>query len=227
MASFAVAWCAFLAWAAASFTALEHVWARHPGRPGARRIVIAAALLAADGAIARVVVRPSFAPAPVARLVLAWLLAEVLLYGVHRAMHRVPWLWRFHRLHHGGAPLAWTTAWTLHPVDATLFAACAALGGVLAGSGAPGAVGFVVARRVWTVVLHANLAWPASALDRWIATPPFHHRHHREDLAPANFASTLPILDRWFGTCAGAADTAPGATTARDAGPGSSIQPAL
>ncbi|MEP6863497.1 MAG: hypothetical protein ABJE66_22930 [Deltaproteobacteria bacterium] len=32
------------------------------------------------------------------------------------------------------------------------------------------------------------------------ATPAFHARHHREELAPANFASTLPILDRLFGT---------------------------
>jgi len=29
-----------------------------------------------------------------------------------------------------------------------------------------------------------------------------HHRHHCEDLAPANFASTLPVLDRLFGTSA-------------------------
>ena len=55
-------------------------------------------------------------------------------------------------------------------------------------------------RRAWTIVLHADLAWPPSALDRVIATPPFHRRHHREDLPPGNFASTLPVLDRVFGT---------------------------
>jgi sterol desaturase/sphingolipid hydroxylase (fatty acid hydroxylase superfamily) len=202
MGSFALAWGAFLAWGFATFTALEHVWARDHGRPGARRIALAAALLAVDAAIARVIVRSSPDPEPIARLVLAWVVAEILLYGLHRAMHRVPWLWRFHRLHHGGEPLAWATAWCVHPVDAALFAACATLGGVLAGAGAPGAVWFVVGRRAWTVLLHANIAWPASALDRIIATPPFHHRHHREDLTPANFASTLPILDHLFGTAA-------------------------
>jgi sterol desaturase/sphingolipid hydroxylase (fatty acid hydroxylase superfamily) len=202
MAQFALAWCVFLAWAFVTFTALEHVWARRSGRPAPRRIAAAALLLAVDGAIARVVVHASPDPQPLVRLTLAWLLAEVLLYWVHRAMHRVPVLWRFHRLHHDGEPLAWTTAWYLHPVDAALFAACAMLGGVLAGSGAPGAAWFVVGRRAWTVLLHANLAWPASVLDRIVATPAFHHRHHREDLAPANFASTLPVLDRLFGTSA-------------------------
>jgi sterol desaturase/sphingolipid hydroxylase (fatty acid hydroxylase superfamily) len=204
MVHFALAWCAFLAWAGATFTALERVWARHPARPAPRRIAAAAILLAVDGAIARVLVASSPDPQPVTRLVLAWLLAELLLYWVHRAMHRVPVLWRFHRLHHDGEPLAWATAWYVHPVDATLFATCAMLGGMLAGSGAPGAAWFIVGRRAWTVLLHANLAWPASVLDRFIATPPFHHRHHREDLAPANFASTLPVLDRLFGTAAGA-----------------------
>ncbi len=39
---------------------------------------------------------------------------------------------------------------------------------------------FFVGRRAWTVALHANVAWPSAA----------------------NFASTLPILDRIFGTSA-------------------------
>jgi len=216
MAHFALAWCVFLAWAIVTFTALERVWARGHGRPTSRRIAIAAILLAVDGAIARAVVRSSPDPEPLARLVLAWLLAEILLYWLHRAMHRVPALWRFHRLHHDGEPLAWATAWYIHPVDAALFATCALLGGVLAGAGAPGAAWFVVGRRAWAVLLHANIAWPASALDRLVATPPFHHRHHREDLAPANFASTLPLLDRLFGTSAddraGATAITPGRT---------------
>jgi sterol desaturase/sphingolipid hydroxylase (fatty acid hydroxylase superfamily) len=206
MASFAVAWCAFVVWALASFTALESVWARHAGRPGVRRIAIAAGLMAIDGAIARLVVRTSDAGAPMARLVLAWLVTELAMYGVHRAMHRVPWLWRFHRLHHGGGPLAWTTAWLIHPIDALLFASAAALGGLLGGAGIPGAVWFIVGRRAWTVVLHANIAWPASVLDRVIATPAFHHRHHREDREPANFASTLPVLDWLFGSDADTLD---------------------
>jgi hypothetical protein len=59
-----------------------------------------------------------------------------------------------------------------------------------------------------------RVAWPARPLDRIIATPPFHHRHHREDLTPASVASTFPVLDhlsgrlsgRLFGCCAGLCD---------------------
>src|ERR1700733_739702 len=200
MLAFAVGWAAFLVWSIATFTLLERVWARDHHRPRARRIAAAAGLLAVDSAIARGIVWSADASASLGRVALAWLVAELLLYWVHRAMHAVPLLWRFHRVHHRDEPVAWSTAWYVHPVDATLFATCALLGGVIAGAGAPGAVAFVGGRRAWTVLLHASIAWPASWLDRIIATPPLHHRHHDEHQRVGNFASTLPVLDHVFGT---------------------------
>lgn len=134
------------------------------------------------------------------RVVLGWLVGEVLLYAQHRAMHRVPLLWRYHRLHHDDVPLAWTTTWYTHPIDATLETLCGIVAALLVGGGMPSALWFVVGRRVWAIVLHANIAWPASGLDRLIATPAFHARHHREELPAANFASTLPALDWLLGT---------------------------
>ena len=81
------------------------------------------------------------------------------------------------------------------PVALAIAGASAAVGG-----GLPAAAWFVLARRAWAVVLHANLAWPPTALDYVIATPAFHDRHHREDLPAANFSTTLPILDLVCGT---------------------------
>jgi sterol desaturase/sphingolipid hydroxylase (fatty acid hydroxylase superfamily) len=200
VARFAAGWALFVAWAIVAFTALEAVFARRRVRPRAGRIAAAAALLAVDAAVTRWL---TFAPpaAGLARAVVAWLLAEVASYWVHRAQHRVPLLWRFHRLHHD-EPLAWHVAWRSHPVDAAAFTLAIAGASWLAGAPALAAAGFVIARRAWTIVLHADVAWPASPLDRAIATPCFHHRHHREDLAPANFASSLPVLDTLFGTWA-------------------------
>jgi sterol desaturase/sphingolipid hydroxylase (fatty acid hydroxylase superfamily) len=114
-------------------------------------------------------------------------------------MHAVPLLWRFHRLHHD-APLAWHVGWRVHPVDAALFALGTAAACWLAGAPLPTAAAFVIGRRVWTLLLHARVAWPASAVDRVIATPRFHRVHHE---ARANFASTLPVIDLVFGTYRG------------------------
>jgi sterol desaturase/sphingolipid hydroxylase (fatty acid hydroxylase superfamily) len=198
VAAFVVGWAALVARAIATFTLLERARPRHREHPKLRRIAIAAGLLAVAAAIARTLAAVSDLPG--GRVVLAWLVAELLHYVVHRAMHRVPALWHFHRVHHEPVPLAWTTAWYLHPVDSVLNASAAIAGAWLVGGGLPVALWFVVGRRVWSIVLHANLTWPASPLDGLVATPAFHAEHHREDLEPANFAATLSLLDPLFGT---------------------------
>lgn len=131
-------------------------------------------------------------------------LAEVLSYGLHRASHASPLLWRFHRVHHG-AHVDWLAAWRMHPVDAALH--------LVINVGA--AVAFQVplvahatvsmARRFYSSVLHAQGRWRITWLDRVIATPAFHHRHHDERAAPANFAGHLALLDIVFGTWRGSA----------------------
>lgn len=212
LARLVTGWAALVAWSLVAFTLLERVRPRHRHRPTVRRVALAAALLASNVAIAQVLV--GAADLRGERVALAWVLGEVLHYAVHRAMHAVPALWRFHRLHHDGAPLAWTTTWIVHPVDAAMMATTSVIAAAAVGGGAELALGFVVGRRVWAIVLHANLAWPESPLDALVATPAFHARHHREELAPANFAATLPILDRLFGTYRAPEPDAPRALTA-------------
>lgn len=206
--AFFVGWAALVLWATVTFTLLERLAPRVlDAAPRARRIAAAAVLLAVEAALARLLVLASPTPDFAARAVLALVLAELAHYAIHRAMHAVPLLWRFHRMHHTDEPLAWATAWYVHPIDSALFALAITAGALVAGEAAPTVAWLVVGRRAWTVLLHANLAWPAGPLDRAIATPPFHHRHHREDLPAANFASTLPVIDQLFGTYA----TPPGA----------------
>jgi sterol desaturase/sphingolipid hydroxylase (fatty acid hydroxylase superfamily) len=45
------------------------------------------------------------------------LLAEVGGYWGHRAAHRVPFLWRFHKLHHSIAEMDWLASGCVHPID--------------------------------------------------------------------------------------------------------------
>ena len=189
-------WLLFASGAAAMFVAIEQLaGAASPVRW--RAIGLACALLVIDGAITRLAPMPAAGTA--ARMVLALVLVELADYSIHRAMHAVPLLWRFHRLHHD-EPLAWHVGWRIHPVDAALFALGTTAACWLAGAPLPMTAAFVIARRVWTLLLHANVAWPASALDHVIATPSFHRVHHE---ARANFASTLPVLDRLFGSYRG------------------------
>lgn len=198
VARFAAGWLALVAWSVVAFTLVERVRPRHPDHPSVRRIAVAALLLAINAGLAQLVIRTAGFHG--GRVVVAWLVAELCHYALHRAMHRVPLLWRIHRVHHEQGPLAWTTAWYQHPLDAVLVAGASVAASALCGAGLPAAAWYVGGRRIWSIVLHANVRWPATALDAVIATPSFHARHHREDLAPANFAATLPVLDRLFGT---------------------------
>jgi lathosterol oxidase len=45
------------------------------------------------------------------------LTADFVQYWVHRAFHRVPWLWRFHAVHHSSRALDWLAGSRPHVVD--------------------------------------------------------------------------------------------------------------
>src|SRR5256712_4902473 len=45
------------------------------------------------------------------------LMADLSEYAVHRLFHAVPWLWRFHAVHHSSEAMDWLAASRLPPVD--------------------------------------------------------------------------------------------------------------
>jgi len=134
------------------------------------------------------------------RLGLSLLLTDVLGYALHRASHASPLLWRFHRVHHAPSRLWWLEAWRQHPVDAALHLLVATAPAVLLQVPLVAHAPVLLLRRVYTSLLHADLPWPRSPLDRVLATPCFHHRHHHPHAPAANFAGTLAVLDVLFGT---------------------------
>ena len=52
-----------------------------------------------------------------ASFVAAFLLLDFLNYAVHRAQHAVPFLWRFHALHHSDPDVDVTTSVRHHPIE--------------------------------------------------------------------------------------------------------------
>ena len=53
-------------------------------------------------------------------IVLAMLLLDVLIYGQHVASHKIPVLWRIHRVHHVDRDMDVTTAIRFHPIEIAL-----------------------------------------------------------------------------------------------------------
>ncbi|BBK34614.1 sterol desaturase/sphingolipid hydroxylase (fatty acid hydroxylase superfamily) [Stella humosa] len=138
-------------------------------------------------------------------IVLAVVALDLAIWAQHVLFHRVPPLWRLHRMHHADQDLDATTGVRFHPIEIALSMAIKLA--VVAALGAPAAavVIFEVLLNATAIFSHANLRLPACAdrlLRRVVVTPDMHRVHHSQhpDETDSNFGFNLPWWDRLFGT---------------------------
>ncbi len=142
------------------------------------------------------------------RTTAALVVAETGYYWGHRAMHRIPALWRFHSVHHSAGHIDFLVNSRAHPVDMVFGRLCGTIPLYVVGLAGPvGAAAGTMPMLItligttWGFFIHANVRWRLGPLEWLITSPAFHHWHHTL-AAPTdrNFASTLPWLDWIFGT---------------------------
>jgi sterol desaturase/sphingolipid hydroxylase (fatty acid hydroxylase superfamily) len=129
-------------------------------------------------------------------------------YSGHRWSHAIPFLWRFHVIHHSATAVDWLTSTRGHPVDIIFTRLCgfglvylAGLAQVGAATGSLVVSLAAIFTTLWGFFIHANLKWRMGWLEAVVSTPAFHRWHHTNDEhRDHNYASTLPIYDRLFGT---------------------------
>ncbi|WP_242140635.1 sterol desaturase family protein [Sphingomonas sp. TREG-RG-20F-R18-01] len=135
----------------------------------------------------------------------AVLMMDYTIYLWHIATHKVPFLWRFHLVHHVDMDLDTTTALRFHAADMAISAPYRAAQVVLLGVSSR-------ALRVWQAWFflsvwfhHSNLALPARwehLLARFVTTPRMHGIHHSAMRAEtnSNWSSGLSFWDHLHGT---------------------------
>jgi len=127
--------------------------------------------------------------------------ADLAQYVVHRAFHRVPWLWRFHEIHHSARALDWLASARLHLVDIVVTRGLSFVPLYVLGFSAPAVYAYLVFVSFHAVFIHANVRFRFRPLERLLVTPRFHHWHHAAaEAVDRNFAIHLPVIDRLFGT---------------------------
>ncbi len=136
---------------------------------------------------------------------LALVVLDLAIWAQHLAFHLLPFLWRWHLVHHSEDDLDATSGTRFHPVE-ILISALYKLAVIAALGPAPETVIiFEILLSTLAVFNHANLAIP-TGVDRWlrrlIVTPDMHRIHHsvirREQ--DSNFGFNLSLWDRIFGT---------------------------
>ena len=138
-------------------------------------------------------------------------------FVLHRALHRVPLLWRFHQVHHSATELTPLTFFRIHPVESILYQVRAILvTGTVAGAcywfcgkgvgplevlGVP-AVGFML-NTLFGNFRHSNLflQFPPF-VEKWFLSPAQHQVHHSVEREHwnRNFGTWLAIWDRMSGS---------------------------
>ncbi len=136
---------------------------------------------------------------------LAVVLMDYTLYLWHVLMHRVPYLWRFHIVHHVDLDLDASTALRFHAGELAIATGWRAGQVALIGVSA-------LSLSVWQTFLllsvlfhHSNIRLPVEVerqLNRVLVTPRMHGIHHSivEDETNANWSSGLTLWDWMHGT---------------------------
>lgn len=136
------------------------------------------------------------------QFLLAVFVADLAQALLHRVYHNVPWLWRFHAVHHSSRHMDWLAGSRIHVVEILLTRSAVLLPLVVLGFSADAVNGYVILVGVQAVLAHANLRLDFGWLEYVLVTPRYHHWHHarRADYVDVNYAIHLPLVDMLMGT---------------------------
>ena len=139
-----------------------------------------------------------------AAAIAGFVLLDFAIWFSHWASHRVPVLWRVHRVHHSDRDFDVTTALRFHPVEIALSMLYKVVWVLALGPSVSTVIIFEMVLNGLAIFNHSNLALPLW-LDRMlrtvIVTPDMHRVHHSVHAGEHNhnFGFNLAIWDRLFG----------------------------
>lgn len=152
----------------------------------------------------------------IAFTVVVFLLDDFTRFLLHYLYHRVPWLWRFHAIHHSATVLTPLTLYRVHSIEMAINSCRSLLviGGI---SGAfiylfDGRVALVQVLGVSILAMlfhlagsnlrHSHIRVGFGFMESWFISPAQHQIHH--SAAPrhfnTNYGATLAIWDRFLGS---------------------------
>ncbi len=138
-------------------------------------------------------------------LALTVVLMDLVIYAQHVAFHRVPLLWRLHRMHHTDRDLDVSSGGRFHPLEILVSLGIKILAVTALGAPPAGVVIFEIVLNAGASFNHGNIYVPESVdrILRWlIVTPDMHRVHHSERPVEhnSNYGFNIAWWDRLFHT---------------------------
>lgn len=134
-------------------------------------------------------------------------------YWLHRAMHEIPFLWSFHKVHHSAEILNPSTFYRVHPIENLLFGLrySVVVGGVtgifIYLFGAKVHLYDILGANILLFLLnliggnlrhsHIELSYP-KPIEKWFISPRQHQLHHSYHFTRYNYGGYLAIWDTIF-----------------------------
>ncbi|GAB3244744.1 sterol desaturase family protein [Chitinimonas naiadis] len=138
----------------------------------------------------------------VPQLLLCVFVADFVEYWTHRSYHEVPFLWKFHSVHHSSEVMDWLAGSRLHFME--IIVTRVLILGALYVMGFEKAVldAYIIVVGFQAVFNHANVHLNWGPIRYIFVTPDFHHWHHSSDdeAIDRNYAAHFSFIDYLFGT---------------------------
>ena len=131
----------------------------------------------------------------------AFILFDLWMYAWHVANHQIPFLWRFHRMHHSDLELDSTSALRFHTGEIVLSSLLRLIVIPLIGMNFIHLLIYEICLQPIIIFHHSNVALP-ERIDRvfraFIVTPNMHRVHHSQvrDETDSNYSSIFSFWDR-------------------------------
>ena len=136
------------------------------------------------------------------QVILIMIATDFLQYWLHRLFHTVPFLWRFHAVHHSAERMDWLAGARMHFMEIAVLRGVTAIPMFSLGFDPAAIQVYVLVVYFMSSFVHANIGWNLKPIEPFMVTPRFHHWHHglEQEAIDVNFAIHFPLYDRIFGT---------------------------
>jgi sterol desaturase/sphingolipid hydroxylase (fatty acid hydroxylase superfamily) len=139
-----------------------------------------------------------------AQLLTLFLARDFIQWNIHRLLHRVPFLWRVHQVHHSVEQMGFAAHLRYHFGETIVYRSLEYLPLAMIGFG----ISDFLLVHLFTLAVghlnHANLYLPLGPLQYVFNSPQMHIWHHSEELPKGrfgvNYGLTLSVWDYLFGT---------------------------